>query len=52
MSSTQIEMPARVAKVKPVYISLSAKITVSLRPQRRNAALMSLRDLLLLERAC
>ena len=41
-SSTQIERPARVAKVKPVYISLSAKITVSRMPQRRNASLMSL----------
>ena len=42
MSSTQIEMPARVANVKPACISLSAKITVSRRPQRRNEALISL----------
>ncbi len=40
-SSTQIERPARVAKPKPVYMSLSAKITVSRMPQRRNASLMS-----------
>ena len=40
-SSTQIDRPARVAKVKPVYISLSAKITVSRMPQRRKASLMS-----------
>ena len=36
-----IDRPARVASEKPVYISLSAKITVSRRPQRRKAALMS-----------
>src|SRR5476651_303877 len=41
-SSTQIDRPARVAKLKPVYMSLSAKITVSRIPQRRNASLMSL----------
>ena len=41
MSSTAIEMPARVAIEKPVYISLSAKITVSRRPQRRKLALIS-----------
>ena len=35
MSSTAIERPARVAIEKPVYISLSAKITVSRSPQRR-----------------
>src|SRR5437773_2085654 len=42
MSSTQIDMPARVAMVKPACISLSAKITVSRSPQRRKDALMSL----------
>src|SRR2546426_4533041 len=41
MSSTQIEMPARVAMVKPACMSLSAKITVSRSPQRRKDALMS-----------
>ena len=42
MSSTQIEIPARVANPKPACISLSAKITVSRSPQRRKEALMSL----------
>ena len=41
MSSTAIERPARVAMEKPVYISLSAKITVSRKPQRRKLALIS-----------
>ncbi|CPM37947.1 Uncharacterised protein [Bordetella pertussis] len=36
MSSMAIEMPPRVARRKPDCISLSAKITVSRRPQRRN----------------
>ncbi len=40
MSCTPKEMPARVAMVKPACISLSAKITVSRRPQRRKAALI------------
>ena len=40
MSSTEMERPARVAIVNPAFISRSAKITVSRRPQRRNAALM------------
>ena len=40
MSCTPNEIPARVAMVKPACISLSAKITVSRRPQRRNAALI------------
>ena len=35
MSSTPIEIAARVAYEKPVYISRSAKITVSLRPSAR-----------------
>ena len=42
MSFTPNEMPARVAVVKPACMSLSAKITVSRRPQRRNDALISL----------
>ena len=40
MSPTQMEMPARVAKVKPDCINLSAKITVSRKPHRRKAALI------------
>ena len=37
-----MDRPARVANAKPVYISLSAKITVSRMPHLRKAALMSL----------
>ena len=40
MSSTANEMPPRVASAKPACISLSAKITVSRRLQRRKLALM------------
>ena len=40
MSSIAIEIPARVAKRKPACNSLSAKITVSLKPQRRNDKLI------------
>ncbi|MNC88935.1 hypothetical protein D3C83_48120 [compost metagenome] len=40
MSSTAMERPALVAMAKPAYISLSAKITVSRRPQRRKLALI------------
>ncbi len=40
MSLTPNEMPARVAMVKPACISLSAKITVSRRPQRRKPMLI------------
>ncbi|MNJ55711.1 hypothetical protein D3C81_1659530 [compost metagenome] len=36
MSPMAIEIPPRVASLKPDCISLSAKITVSRRPQRRN----------------
>jgi len=50
MSSTQIEIPARVAIVNPACMSLSAKITVSRSPQRRNDALMSLEISFFLER--
>ncbi|MNC90376.1 hypothetical protein D3C83_64660 [compost metagenome] len=41
MSFTPKEMPPRVAMVKPACISLSAKITVSRRPQRRKPMLIS-----------
>ena len=40
MSSIAMEIPARVAKRKPDCNSLSAKITVSLKPQRRNDKLI------------
>ncbi len=40
MSSIAIEMPARVARRKPVCISLSAKTTVSFRPHLRNDRLI------------
>ena len=40
MSSTAIEIPARVARLKPVCINLSANITVSRRPQRWKLALI------------
>jgi hypothetical protein len=40
MSSMAIEMPARVARRKPVCSSLSAKITVSFRPHLRKEALI------------
>ena len=42
MSSTRSTGRRAWRSVKPVYISLSAKITVSRRPQRRKASLMSL----------
>ena len=42
MSCIQMEIPARPAIEKPVYISLSANTTVSLRPHLRNEALISL----------
>ena len=51
MSSTAIEIPARVARRKPDCISLSANTTVARRPHLRNDVLISLRDLLLLQRA-
>jgi len=41
MSSIEIEMPARVASLKPDCISLSAKTTVSFSPHLRNEALIS-----------
>ena len=40
MSSMAIEMPARVASLKPLCSSLSAKITVSFRPHLRKLTLM------------
>ncbi len=40
MSSTQIEMPARVARRKPDCISWSANTTVARRPHLRNAVLI------------
>ncbi|MNM89340.1 hypothetical protein D3C81_1015700 [compost metagenome] len=42
MSSTQIEIPARVARRKPDCISLSANTTVARRPHLRNDVLISL----------
>jgi len=47
MSSTQIEIPARVAIVNPACQSAYRRITVSRSPQRRKAALMSLESPLL-----
>src|SRR5260364_120631 len=40
ISSTQIEMPARVASLNPACISLSAKITVSCKPHAWKAVLI------------
>ncbi|MDT4873922.1 hypothetical protein FQZ97_1091900 [compost metagenome] len=42
MSSTAIEIPARVARRKPFCSSLSAKTTVSFRPHLRKDTLISL----------
>jgi hypothetical protein len=42
MSSIAIEMPARVASLKPLCSSLSAKTTVSFRPHLRKDTLISL----------
>ena len=42
MSSRQIEIPARVEKVKPKSFNLSAKITVARNPQRWKLAFISL----------
>ena len=45
-----IEMPARVASLKPLCSSLSAKTTVSFRPHLRKRHVDQARDLLLLQR--